>query len=182
MDKKVKTGIIAVIVIVIVAFSAFTLYDLNGKSLNFSGSEMRLVVSGSMDADPQPYDIPTIPINSVVMIKHLSQEQISGDLKVGDVIAFNLGGKLITHRIIKVNDNGTFITKGDANLGTETVPFESVIGEVVGVNHWMGLAVHYLQHYSISIFLATVGLVAGYVAVTTSIRNIREDREEKKGQ
>ena len=180
MDKKVKTGIIAVIVIILVAFSAYTMYDLNGKSMDFSHSEIKLVVSGSMDGDPQPYDIPTIPINSVVMIKHMSQKEISEDLEVGDVIAFNAGGRIITHRITKVNDNGTFITKGDANIGSETVPFTSVIGEVVGVNHWMGLAVHYLQHYSISIILATVGLVAGYVAVTTSIRNIREEKEEKK--
>jgi len=141
---------------------------------------VKIIVSGSMDADPQPYDIPTIPINSLVMIKHMSQEQVSEDLNIGDVIAFNAGGKLITHRIIKINDNGSFVTKGDANIGSETVPCASVIGKVVGVNHWMGLAVHYLQHYSISIILATVGLVSGYVAITTSLRNIREEKEEKK--
>ena len=133
-----------------------------------------------MDADPQPYDIPTIPINSLVMIKQMSQEQASNDLKVGDVIAFNVSGKIVTHRIIKINDNGTFVTKGDANIGSETVPCASVIGKVVGVNHWMGLAVHYLQHYSISIILATVGLVSGYVAIRTSLQNIREDEDRKK--
>ena len=180
MDRKLKTGIISVMIIVILAFSAYTMYDLNGKSMDFSDSEMKLIVTGSMDADPQPYDIPTIPVNSLVMIKHMSQDEISKDLKVGDVIAFNAGGKLITHRIIKVNDNGTFTTKGDANIGTETVTYANVIGEVVGVNHWLGLTVHYLQQYSISIFLATIGIVAGYVAIKTSLRNIREDREEKK--
>lgn len=128
-----------------------------------------------MDAEPQPYDIPTIPINSLVMIKHLSQEQVYHDLKVGDVVAFNAGGKLITHRIIKINDNGTFVTKGDANIGTETVPFTSVIGEVVGVNHWMGMAVHIVQKYTVSIVLATIGLVSGYIALKTSLENVRED-------
>ena len=181
MNKKVKTGIIAVIVIVIVAFSAYTMYDLNGKSFNFSNSEMRIVVSGSMDGEPQPYDIPTIPVNSVIIIKHMSQEQVSKDLEVGDVIAFNVNGKIITHRIIEKNDlTKTFTTKGDANMGAETVPYAIVTGEVVGVNHLMGLTVHYLQKYSISIILATVGIVAGYVAVTTSIRNVREENEEKK--
>ena len=47
MDKKVKTGIIAVIVIVIIAFSAYTMYDLNGKSMDFSNSEMRISARGS---------------------------------------------------------------------------------------------------------------------------------------
>lgn len=172
--------IIAVIICSIVGFSAYTVYDLNGKSFDLSGSEVKIIVSGSMDSDPQPYDIPTIPINSIVMIKHMSQEQISNDLKIGDVIAFNVGGKIVTHRIIKINDNGTFVTKGDANIGSETVPFSSVIGEVVGVNHWMGLAVHYLQNYSISIILATVGLVSGYVAIKTSLQNFKEEKDGKK--
>ena len=180
MDKKLKAGIITAVVIVIVALSAYTMYDLNGKSMDFSGSEMKLIVSGSMDAEPQPYDIPTIPIYSLVMIKDMSQDKVANDLEIGDVIAFNANGKIITHRIKEINDNGTFTTKGDANIGTETVSYESVIGEVVGVNHWLGLTVHYLQHYSISILLATIGVVAGYVAIKTSLRNIREDREEKK--
>ena len=182
MDRRVKTGIIAVIVTAIIVFSAYTMYDLNGRSMDFSDSEMKLIVTGSMDADPQPYDIPTIPVYSLVMIKHMSQNQISNDLNIGDVIAFKANGMLITHRIIAVNDNGTFTTKGDANKATETVPYANVVGEVVGVNHWMGLAVHYLQHYSISIFLATIGIVSGYVAVKTSLQNIREDREEKKNK
>ena len=66
MDRKLKTGIISVIIIVILAFSAYTMYDLNGKSMDFSDSEMKLIVTGSMDADPQPYDIPKIPVNSLV--------------------------------------------------------------------------------------------------------------------
>ncbi len=157
------------------------MYDLNGKSFDFSSSEMKLIVTGSMDADPKPYDIPTIPINSMVMIKHLSQDQVTNGLKVGDVIAFKSGNIIITHRIVSIDPvSKTITTQGDANVGKETVAYTAVIGKVVGVNHWMGTIVHILQKYTLSILLGTIGLVSGYVAIKTSLQNIREDREASK--
>ncbi len=49
-DKKTKAIIIAVAVSGLVIFSAFTVYDLNGRSFDLSDSEIKLVVTGSMDA------------------------------------------------------------------------------------------------------------------------------------
>ncbi len=180
MDKRVKTAISAVFAVAIISFAAYSMYDLNGKSFNFSDSEVRWIVSGSMDADPQPYDIKTIPINSLVMIRHLSQDEVA-DLQVGDVIAFRSGSILITHRIISVDqENRYFITQGDANPSPDApVSFDRVTGKIVGVSHWMGIVVHILRDYTISVVLGTIGVVSGIVAVKSSLKIMREEKEEK---
>ena len=181
MEKKVKTAITAVIVVALVVFSVYTMYDLNGRSFDFSDSEMRWIVTGSMDADPQPYEIKTIPINSIVMIRHLSQEEVADDLEVGDVIAYRSGGIIITHRIISIDqEHRTLTTQGDANPAPDApVPYTSVVGKIVGVNHWMGIVVHILRDYTLSVVLATIGVVSGIVAVKSSLQIIREEREEE---
>jgi signal peptidase I len=180
MDKRVKTAISAVFAVAIISFAAYSMYDLNGKSFNFSDSEVRWIVSGSMDADPQPYDIKTIPSNSLVMIRHLSQDEVA-DLQVGDVIAFRSGSILITHRIVSVDqENRYFITQGDANSSPDApVSFDRVTGKIVGVSHWMGIVVHILRDYTISVVLGTIGVVSGIVAVKSSLKIMREEKEEK---
>ncbi len=60
---------------------------------------------------------------------------INGKAKIGDVLVYNIPGKKdpIIHRVIKINSDGTFQTKGDANydqLGFETsVRAEQVAGK-----------------------------------------------------
>ncbi len=180
MDKKIKTTITAVIVVAIVVFSVYTVYDLNGKSLDLSDRQVRIIVTGSMDGEPQDYDIPTIPVNSLVMIENLSYDEVANDLKIGDVIAFNSGGILITHRIIAIDyDLKTITTKGDANLGTETVAFTNVVGIIVGVNHWLGFVVHIFQDFTLTVVLATIGIVSGVVAVKSSLKIMREEKQEE---
>ena len=51
--------------------------------------EVRYIVSGSMDGDDQPYDIKTIPIYSLVMIKDVDGKDMLDEFEVGDVIAFH---------------------------------------------------------------------------------------------
>ncbi len=53
----------------------------------------------------------------------------AGTLKVGDIIVFSPseGATPVVHRIIKINGDGTFQTKGDANSGQ--FPFEKRIEE-----------------------------------------------------
>lgn len=80
------------------------------------------VVSGSME--------PEIPVGSVVYVKAARPEEV----EAGDVIAFNKGGSVITHR---VEENryveGEFVTKGDANSkeDMEPVKYGSLEGKVV---------------------------------------------------
>lgn len=57
------------------------------------------------------------------------------DIKVGEVLAFDMGDGIVTHRVIKINKEGnsyTFITKGDANIFADKyeIKNKNVIGTV----------------------------------------------------
>lgn len=78
------------------------------------------VQTGSME--------PAIKVGDLILVK---EEE---EYKQGDVITFRGGTgdsqKTITHRIEKVNEDGTFITKGDANSAADIdlVKEEDIIG------------------------------------------------------
>lgn len=79
------------------------------------------VISGSME--------PTIPVGSVIYVEPI--EAI--DVRSGDVIAFESGGSVVTHRVVENRYvEGKFITKGDANLREdfESTPYQALIGRV----------------------------------------------------
>lgn len=63
------------------------------------------------------------------LIGDLAIIQGEDNYKVGDVIVFDVAGQSIPiiHRIIKVNDDGTYMTKGDHN--TALFPFEYAVGK-----------------------------------------------------
>ncbi len=178
MEKKTKTIAAVVIVAALAAVSVYTVYDLNGGSLDLSDREVRIIVTGSMDGNVTQYEIDSFPANTLVMIKHMNQDQVASDLKVGDVIAFNYTGKVLTHRIVSIDaDNSKITTRGDANSGVEVINYSAVIGKIVGTNHPLGIVVHVLQHYTISVILATVAIVSASVAVSSSLKIMREEKE-----
>lgn len=88
------------------------------------GYEVYNVISGSME--------PTIPVGSLVYIKHMDATEIA----VEDVIAFyspNNPEATITHRVIEKDDSTReFITKGDANAQEDLapIPYEYLVGRV----------------------------------------------------
>jgi len=68
------------------------------------GIKPYIVLSGSME--------PVIETGSVVYINtHVGFDEI----KEGDIIGFKENDAKITHRVVKINSDNTFTTKGDAN-------------------------------------------------------------------
>jgi len=67
--------------------------------------------------------VPTFSKGDILILQGIPQEQ----LKVGDIIVFSPepGQTPVVHRIIEVNPDGTFQTKGDNNNGQ--LPFEKRI-------------------------------------------------------
>ncbi len=66
--KKLGYAITLVIISVAILVSAY-LVHLNGNSVDFSDTEARIVISGSMDGESRDqYPIPTIPAGSMVFI------------------------------------------------------------------------------------------------------------------
>lgn len=137
---------IAVAVIVIVVALGFFIH-LDGGSIDPTDREVRVIVTGSMDGPEQPYDIPTIPKGALVMVKHLSEDEIL-DPKVGDVISFRSGiaSEPIHHRVVSIDaENRTVTTKGDAYTTTETSSFDDVVGKVVCVDEFAGKAILFIK-------------------------------------
>lgn len=54
---------------------------------------------------------PAIPVGSVTIVQSVSPDAV----QVGDVVTFSHGGRVVTHRLVAMEADGTFRTKGDAN-------------------------------------------------------------------
>ena len=112
--------------ILIVAFGVLTyifIETYQGKAPNFFGKNILHVVTGSME--------PTISTDDYILV----DRKYVGPLKQDDIIAYytedpEIYGKLVIHRIIGINPDGTYVTQGDANLVADelAVRQEQVLG------------------------------------------------------
>lgn len=87
----------------------------------FLGYESYSVVSGSME--------PEIPVGSIIYVKPVEPV----DVAAGEVIAFQSGDSVVTHRVIMNQQvEGQFTTKGDANAAEDVnaVPYGALLGRV----------------------------------------------------
>ncbi len=97
-------------------------------------------LSGSMSGDAPDH----IEVGDLIIAKSVDPDK----LKVGDVITYMENGKTaVTHRIVKINSDGTFTTKGDANNTQDQLPVkkENVIGKLWLRIPKMGDAVMFAQ-------------------------------------
>lgn len=92
-----------------------------------------IVHTGSME--------PTISSRSAVIVEqHI--------YRVGQPISFYEQGGVVTHRLIRVNSDGTAVTKGDANQTADpwTIKTSSIIGGVVANPPELGYWLMYLKN------------------------------------
>ncbi len=188
--RRGTTYAVALLVIV-VAVLAYA-HDRNGDSLDFSDTQVRIVISGSMDGEPrEQYDIETIPIESMVFIREVPTDVREADdfyssLRVGDVLTFNYTHPfskefmVVTHRIIEIRSDGdglTYILKGDSladdptNGSVQEVTSQSgdVIGKVVGVAPWLGSLVVFLSTWTGKMCLIVIPCI---ILIVSEVRNI----------
>ena len=126
-----------------------------------------------MDGTPTEYEISTIPKDSLVMV-HILSDSEKENLKVGDVVQFWYGNVLNHHRVID-NDtvNHTIKTQGDNTPSPDpTMSYDEVRGQVVGVNHELGLIVTFVKTYVLAILLF-------FVVVYLAVRLVEEMRKER---
>lgn len=63
---------------------------------------------------------PTIKAGSVIYVKPYDDDE---SVSEGDIVSFHTGDVMVTHRIMSVNlENGTAVTKGDANEVCDSAP------------------------------------------------------------
>ena len=138
MRKSTAMRLVALaLLIVVIAAPSYHIYHSNGDSFDFSNTETKVVVSGSMDGKVRSeYDIPTIPLGSMVFIQKPVSDTFYESLSVGDILTFHYTDPvskkdmIVTHRIIGVTYTGydyKYVLAGDAivddpsNASTQTV-------------------------------------------------------------
>lgn len=91
-----------------------------------------VVVSGSMS--------PELEVDDLIVIR------AGEDYGINDVVVFEDGKSVTTHRIVDIGDRG-YITRGDANNTNDLdpVPEEAIIGRVVFRIPGFGIAAEYLR-------------------------------------
>ena len=117
--------IVAILVIVLIV-NVFIAKINNQVFFFFNKYSMLWVKTNSMED--------TIPADSFILVEKIDGE----DVQVGDIITFysedpTIKGMLNTHKVIGINEDGTFITKGEHNQVKDEygVPKENVVAKYV---------------------------------------------------
>lgn len=122
---NVIVNILLTFIIIVAIFLVYTTIQTKIKKQDYPnvfGYTFFKVVTGSM-AD-------TINIDDLVIVEIKEEET---EYKENDIIVFKQDDNMITHRIIKINEN-EIITKGDANNTTdEPITRDQIIGLVVKI-------------------------------------------------
>ena len=123
------TAIVAVICIILTVVLISNVIIIVKGTLNperppsVFGVTSMIVLTGSMSGDAPDH----IEAGDMIVTKAVDPTT----LKVGDVITYMENGKTtVTHRIIGINEDGTFKTKGDANNTEDkmAVPEDELVG------------------------------------------------------
>ena len=123
--KKTINYILTALVIFMLGISLYILVGAaKGKAMSVFGKYVLEVVTGSME--------PTLSKGNYIIVEKVD----TATLKENDIISFysddpEIKGKLVTHRIIGINPDGTFVSKGDANKVEDKVVVapESIVGK-----------------------------------------------------
>ena len=168
------------------ALAVLTVYimacNLRGEVASVFGVSVVKVVTGSME--------PSIHVGDYIILKQTEPE----NLQEGDVICFYsmdsaIYGKPNTHRIVSVLDDGSFVTKGDANPINDrvTVAPETIIGKFdgkVGFLRWLDSfsSVKKLLLIAVIIVLAGASIyeVRTIAGITSEYREQQKKAEKEK--
>lgn len=113
-----------VMFILVTGYKSIDPLDQNFKTQDFFGFELLSIGSNSM--------YPGIKIGDGVLIKLVNDKT---DIKEGDIVAYQLNEVKVVHRVIKVNEDNTYVTKGDNNTVDDgsPIPRKRIIGKEVAL-------------------------------------------------
>ena len=116
----------------------------------FIGIRPYIVLSGSMED--------TIKTGAVAYVNSNVKAE---EIEVGDIIAFNTGTKQVTHRVVSINSDNSFTTKGDANnvVDINSVKFSNYLGKTIFSIPYLGYLLSAFQtKLGYAILIALVGI------------------------
>lgn len=135
-------------------------------SADIFGLSVAVVASGSME--------PALSVDDVIIIK--KQENYAE----GDIITFEQGSSLVTHRIVGESQNN-FITKGDANNvpDAKEVEMDDVVGKTVFVIPMAGKLISFFRTPLGMMLIVFVGLFLLGIPVVSN-KKYKEGIEDEK--
>ena len=151
MKKKGFLIVKIILIVIISVIIGFGIYTWNAQMMMGSQLPMPLgfgiaeVLSDSM--------YPTFETGDVVII--VPQDKY----EIGDIVAFQDGNMVVSHRIIDVNENGDFITKGDLEgNAVDTMPLKEIYiyGKVVKKLDNIGPVIRVIKSPVVSVLLLIV--------------------------
>ena len=123
MVKIIRKIIDVLLIITIVFLAGYYILRLSGKA------EIYNVVTGSMEDH--------IHVGDYILIYK------KNDYQIGDVVTFKEKDSMITHRIIR-EENGYFITKGDANnTEDEKISKDKIVGKAILIGGLLNIVINY---------------------------------------
>ncbi|MBR4626642.1 MAG: signal peptidase I [Ruminococcus sp.] len=167
---------IAIVTAVLVGFVAYVMVcTAKGKPVSVFGRSLLKVVTGSME--------PSLHTGDYIYIKKVPADELSA----GDVITFrseedDVRGKLVTHRIISIEPDGTFITKGDANHTPDHkhIRADQIVGKFTGkarFYRWIG---SFADHRKLILMAVMILMSAAAIYEVRTISRITAEAARKK--
>lgn len=164
---KIILNIVIAFISILVILAIYNFIQLNilKQSYNtFLGFSIFNISSGSMKE--------TIQINDIIIVK---EEE---NLKKGDIITFFQDDQIITHRIIEILDDGSFITKGDANNSKDSkVNKQNVIGKVIKILPKGGV---WIQVFSDTKVISCIVITLIFVGITIESNEDKNAKQKRK--
>ena len=126
--RRAANIITSIILIAAIIFTAYVMIcAARHKAVDVFGKSVLKVVTGSME--------PSINVGEYIVVEKTDTRS----LHKGDIISFyseqtDIYGMLVTHRIVDIQEDGTFITKGDANTIEDSVAVkpDRIVGKYTG--------------------------------------------------
>ena len=156
--KKIGKILFYIVLVIMALYSTFIIMQKiiwRDKTPEFMGYKNFVILTGSMK--------PTLNSGDIVVVKE------SNDIKENDIISFKVDNSVITHRVYDIyKENGKvyYITKGDANTGTDTelISIEDIEGKYCFRIPFLGNVILFFQKPSGIILL--FGILGIYLLVS----------------
>ena len=168
--KWIGPGFLGLLVIM-ASWLSIDKYIIKSDIPSFFGYSSLIVATGSMSG--------TLEEGDLIIIKD------TGDYKIGDIVTFFQGNDTIptTHRIYNIDEDGKWITRGDANNSYDEnhITDEDIYGELVLTIPAVGIFIDWLGEgggyiYALG-FILIIG-IAVYI-LKSDETNIEEVKEEE---
>ena len=158
-------NVLLIIVTIIIAIGFYYIYQIKiaqNDYANLFGYTFFEVATGSMN--------PTMQIGDVIVVR------ITGEVEQNDIIVYKDGESIITHRLIKKDEN-KLIAKGDAN-NSEDKPIEPnmVLGKVERIIPKLGIWRKILTSPEVVGLIIVLIIIFSFIFMNTSESEGKHDK------